>query len=58
MSVIVQNIKVNETFRQNVRTVGDLKKSGYQMLPVREEMRAKLLCLLAAGVRILPGIIG
>jgi magnesium chelatase subunit I len=58
VSLIVHNIKVDETFRQNVRTVGDLKKSGYQVLPVREEMRANLLRLLAAGERILPGIIG
>lgn len=58
MSVIVQNIKVDEAFRQNVRTVGDLRKSGYEVLPVREEMRANLLQLLAAGKRILPGIIG
>jgi magnesium chelatase subunit I len=58
VSVIVQKIEVNETFRQNVRTLGDLKESGYQVLPVREEMRANLLRLLAADERILPGIIG
>lgn len=58
MGGIVQNMKVDETFRQNIRTVGDLKKSGYRILPVREEMRANLLCLLASGENILPGIIG
>ncbi|MBI3247908.1 MAG: magnesium chelatase [Deltaproteobacteria bacterium] len=58
MSSIVQNITVDETFRQNVRTVGALKKSGYHVLPVREEMRANLLRMLAAGERMLPGIIG
>ncbi len=52
------NLKVDEAFRQSVRTVGDLKKSGYQVLPVREEMRANLLRLLAVGEPMLPGIIG
>ncbi|MBI3757448.1 MAG: magnesium chelatase [Deltaproteobacteria bacterium] len=51
-------MKVDEAFRESVRTVGDLKKSGYQVLPVREEMRANLLRLLAAGEQMLPGIIG
>lgn len=58
MGGIVQNMKIDETFRQNIRTVGDLKKAGYQILPVREEMRANLLQLLASGESILPGIIG
>jgi magnesium chelatase subunit I len=58
VSRIVQNITVDEAFRQTVRTVGDLKKSGYQVLPVREEMRTNLLRMLAASERILPGIIG
>jgi magnesium chelatase subunit I len=58
VSIIVPNITVDAAFRQNVRTVGDLKKSGYQVLPVREEMRVNLLRLLAAGERMLPGIIG
>jgi magnesium chelatase subunit I len=38
--------------------VGDLKKAGYRVLPVREEMRANLLRMLATAERILPGIIG
>ena len=58
MSIIVQNVKIDQAFRDSVHTVGDLRKSGYQVLPVREEMRANLLRLLAAGERILPGIIG
>jgi magnesium chelatase subunit I len=58
VSIIVQNVKIDQAFRDSVRTVGDLRKSGYQVLPVREEMRANLLRLLAAGERILPGIIG
>ena len=54
----MQKIQVDETFRHGVRTIGDLKKSGYQVLPVREEMRGNLLRLLAARETILPGIIG
>src|SRR5712691_8771586 len=43
---------------QRASTLGELKGSGYQVLPVREEMRRNLLAKLAAGERILPGIIG
>src|SRR5689334_349222 len=42
----------------SLRTLGELKASGYRVLPVREEMRKNLLARLAAGERILPGIIG
>src|SRR5262245_5410130 len=51
-------MKVDEAFRRNVRTVGDLKKTGYQILSVREEMRENLLRLLAGDESMLPGIIG
>jgi magnesium chelatase subunit I len=43
---------------QRASTLGELKRSGYQVLTVREEMRRNLLAKLAAGERILPGIIG
>lgn len=54
----MQHTRTNETLRHEVHTVGDLKKAGYRILPVREEMRANLLRMLARGERILPGIIG
>jgi len=41
-----------------LRTLGDLRASGYRVLPVREEMRKNLLGRLARRERILPGIIG
>ena len=47
-----------ETLRREAKTVGDLKKAGYRILPVREEMRADMIRRLAAGERILPGIVG
>ena len=48
----------DETLRHEARTVGDLKKAGYRVLPTREEMRVNLLRMLATREQILPGIIG
>jgi magnesium chelatase subunit I len=43
---------------QRPATLGELRRSGHQVLPVRDEMRRNLLAQLARGERILPGIIG
>ncbi|MFI5396553.1 MAG: magnesium chelatase [Candidatus Binatia bacterium] len=43
---------------QRTGTLGELKRSGHQVLPVREEMRRNLLAKLGRDERILPGIIG
>src|SRR5574340_113777 len=43
---------------QRAATLGELKRSGYQAMPVRQEMRRNLLGKLARAERILPGIIG
>ncbi len=40
------------------RTVGELKASGYQVLPVREEMRKNLIQKLRSGEELFPGIYG
>lgn len=40
------------------RTIGDLKESGYQLLPVREEMRRNLMAKLRQDEEVFPGIIG
>jgi len=40
------------------RTLGELRASGYAVLPVREEMRRNLLARLGRQERILPGIVG
>lgn len=40
------------------KTISDLKTSGYQILPVREEMRQNLINKLRDGLEIFPGIIG
>jgi magnesium chelatase subunit I len=40
------------------KTFGELKKSGHQVLTVRQEMRKNLVHHLQTGKRILPGILG
>ena len=42
----------------NIRTLGELKRAGYQALPVRMEMRNNLLARLRSKEQILPGIVG
>ncbi|MCX7907614.1 MAG: magnesium chelatase [Bacteroidetes bacterium] len=41
-----------------VRTLGELKRSGYQVLPVKEEIRRNLLRKLRKGETLFPGILG
>jgi magnesium chelatase subunit I len=41
-----------------IRTVGELKRAGYKVKSVRQEMRENLLARLRARERILPGIVG
>jgi magnesium chelatase subunit I len=40
------------------RTVGELRASGYQVLPVREEMRKNLIARIRSGEPLFPGIHG
>jgi magnesium chelatase subunit I len=40
------------------RTVGELRNSGYRVLPVREEMRKNLIDKIRKNEEIFPGIIG
>src|SRR5438094_3851422 len=40
------------------RTIGELKASGYKVIPVKEEMRRNLIRKLKLGESIFPGIIG
>ena len=39
-------------------TLGALKQSGYQVLPIREEMQRNLVRKLGAGEELFPGVIG
>jgi magnesium chelatase subunit I len=43
---------------EEARTLAELRRVGYEVAPVREEMRRNLLGTLARGERILSGIIG
>jgi magnesium chelatase subunit I len=43
---------------KEAKTLGEIKKSGYSALTVREEMRKNLVHCLETGNRILPGIVG
>ena len=42
----------------DAKTIGELKKSGVAVLPIREEMRKNLVHCLETEKRILPGIVG
>jgi magnesium chelatase subunit I len=44
--------------REKPRTIGELRRSGYRVLSVREEMRKNLIEKLRRGERLFPGIIG
>src|SRR5690348_9523630 len=51
-------ICIRERAMEKVRTLGELKKSGYRNQSVKNEMRANLIRMLRAGHPIFPGIIG
>ncbi len=40
------------------RTVGELRAAGYQVVPVKEEMRRNLIRKIRAGEELFPGIVG
>ncbi len=43
---------------QSIRTLGDLKKSGYQSRSIKDELRANLLQKISSKADIFPGIYG
>ncbi|HMO53253.1 MAG TPA: hypothetical protein PJ994_01995 [Tepidiformaceae bacterium] len=46
------------TTLERPRTVGELRASGYEVLPVREEMRKNLISKIRSGDELFPGIYG
>ncbi len=40
------------------RTIGELRESGYQPLPVREEMRRNMIARIRSGEKLFPGVYG
>ena len=43
---------------KTVKTLGQLKKSGYKVLPIREELRKNLIAKIKSAENIFPGIEG
>jgi magnesium chelatase subunit I len=46
------------TTLERPRTLGELKASGYQVLPVREEMRKNLITKIRNDEPLFPGVFG
>lgn len=44
--------------RKKAKTIGELKVSGYQPVPLREEMRRNLIAMIKKRKNIFPGIVG
>ena len=49
---------MSSTSKSQARTLGELKQSEYQVLPVKEEMRKNLIQKLRDNKPIFPGIVG
>jgi len=43
---------------ERARTLGELKASGYRAIPVKDELRANLICKLKRHEKLFPGIVG
>src|SRR5213593_2802343 len=43
---------------ERARTLGELKENGYQTVPVKDELRANLICKLKRREKLFPGIVG
>jgi magnesium chelatase subunit I len=46
------------TSNSQPKTIGELRESGYKVLPVRQEMRQNLITKIKAGENLFPDIIG
>ena len=44
--------------KKKARTIGELRKTEYKVLSVREEMRKNLIAKIKGGEKIFPGIVG
>jgi magnesium chelatase subunit I len=45
-------------FMSTAKTIGELRKSGYKVVPVKDEIRNNLIRKINAGETLFPGIIG
>src|SRR3712207_3075391 len=55
---VVDERKSIVTSMEKPRTVGELRASGYRVLPVKEELRKNLIEKLRRGEQLFPGIVG
>ncbi len=55
---INSNRNKREAMKQLPRTLDELKKSGYKVMSVKDEMRKNLISRLSKGEALFPGIIG
>jgi magnesium chelatase subunit I len=46
------------TITTRPRTIGELRESGYKVLPVKEEMRKNLIQKIRDGEELFPGVVG
>src|SRR2546429_2229891 len=46
------------TITTRPRTIGELRESGYRLLPVKEELRKNLIQKIRRGEELFPGIVG
>jgi len=47
-----------KTSNERPKTLGELKQSGYQSVPVKDELRANLIAKLRGGEKLFRGIVG
>jgi len=52
------NVQAQAQAQAKPRNLGELRESGYTVLPVREEMRRNLIAKLRSGDTIFPGVVG
>src|SRR3990170_111307 len=50
--------EISMTSASKAKTLGDLKRSGYRVVGVREELRRNLIKKIVAEEELFPGIIG
>ena len=46
------------TSNSKPKTIGELRESGYEVLPVRQELRRNLIAKIKAEEELFPGIVG
>ena len=53
-----ENEENSNKLQNKPKTIGELRASGYQPVPIREEMRRNIISMIKGKKKIFPGIIG